>query len=323
MMNRREALTRISGLFALGVFGGTKAVAESAKPAAPAGALSATGESFSIAHITDVHLFDKLESEKWFAKSLHALQSHPKKPQLILNTGDCVMDTCRIERDQASALWKVWQNSLKQECSLPVHTCMGNHDFWGTNHKENSRLRKDPMYGQKLGMDGIGLDKPYYSFDHAGWHFVMLDSISPKKQGGWMSMLGKEQMEWLEKDLAATKKPVLVNSHVPILQVIWMRGTAPNDHYEYTASNFHMVAEARELINLFARSGKVKLCFSGHIHQLDRVELDGVTYICDGAVSGNKWRGPVREVENGYSITTLHPDGKFDHEYLNYGWKKA
>jgi hypothetical protein len=49
------------------------------------------------------------------------------------------------------------------------------------------------------------------------------------------------------------------------------------------------------------------------MHLRDRVELTGVTYICDGSVCGQWWQGPRMNADPGYSIVTFHPDGKFDY----------
>src|SRR5690349_15010605 len=96
LMNRREALTRLGGFMAAGLIGfnrtGLANTTETVTTTTPVAA-PATGESITIAHITDVHLKSELNAEKWFAKCLHHIQSNPRKPQLILNTGDSVMET--------------------------------------------------------------------------------------------------------------------------------------------------------------------------------------------------------------------------------------
>ena len=58
----------------------------------------------------------------------------------------------------------------------------------------------------------------------------------------------------------------------------------------------------------------------GSLHACDRIELRGVTYICDGAVSGNWWKGPRFGYEEGFGILDLSPDGTFTHRYHDYGW---
>jgi Icc protein len=45
-----------------------------------------------------------------------------------------------------------------------------------------------------------------------------------------------------------------------------------------------------------------------------------VTFICDGAVSGGWWKGPNEDVQEGFGIIDLKPDGGFAHQYFDYGW---
>jgi len=325
-MNRREALGRLSSLMALGIFGS----------AAKAGATSitetltstpATGDGpITIAHITDVHIFDRLDSEKWFARCLHAIQSHAKKPALILNTGDCVMDTLKVDRAGADQLWKLWRGVLQGDNSLPVHHCLGNHDHWGLGLDNRDSLKSDPLYGKKLGLDGLGLDRGYHSFDQGGWHFIALDSVlpSPNAKHGWIGRLDDEQFHWLENDLKSTPtdRPVLVYSHIPILQVASFKYLMPDENSSYNLDGVRMMNDARRIIDLFAKHRNVKLCLSGHLHLEDRVELSGVTYMCDGSVSGEWWKGTHRDSQPGFSLLTLQPDGTFDHSYESYGWAK-
>jgi hypothetical protein len=79
-----------------------------------------------------------------------------------------------------------------------------------------------------------------------------------------------------------------------------------------------MHQDARRLKNLFREHRNVKLCLSGHLHLRDRVDYEGVTYLCNGAVSGGWWRGPYQECEAGYALIDLRADGTFDHRYLRY-----
>jgi 3',5'-cyclic-AMP phosphodiesterase len=65
----------------------------------------------------------------------------------------------------------------------------------------------------------------------------------------------------------------------------------------------------------------VPLLLSGHIHLVDRVSYLGKTYVCDGAVCGNWWRGPCQQFAEGYGVVDLWPDGTFEHQYVTYGWK--
>ena len=56
---------------------------------------------------------------------------------------------------------------------------------------------------------------------------------------------------------------------------------------------------------------------------IERIDLDGVSYICDGAVSGAWWKGAKERCPEGYGVFDLFDDGTFKHEYVAYGWKAA
>ena len=66
----------------------------------------------------------------------------------------------------------------------------------------------------------------------------------------------------------------------------------------------------------------MKLCISGHIHLIDRVDYNNITYLCNGAVCGKWWRGTYQESPPGYALIDLYNDGSFAHQYIAYGWAK-
>ena len=79
-----------------------------------------------------------------------------------------------------------------------------------------------------------------------------------------------------------------------------------------------MHEDALELKDLFIKYPNVKLAISGHIHLLDRVEYNGISYCCNGAVSGAWWAGNYQETQPGYAIIDLYPDGTFTNTYTTY-----
>ena len=83
-----------------------------------------------------------------------------------------------------------------------------------------------------------------------------------------------------------------------------------------------MHIDARKLKDLFFQYANVKLCISGHIHLLDRVDYNNITYLCNGAVCGKWWRGNYQENPPGYALIDLYDDGSFAHQYIAYGWTK-
>jgi len=76
----------------------------------------------------------------------------------------------------------------------------------------------------------------------------------------------------------------------------------------------------RRATYLFLKHSNVKVCVSGHIHLVDRVDYNGVSYLCNGAISGNWWKGNFQETPPGYSLIDLFDDGTWRREYVKYGW---
>ena len=73
----------------------------------------------------------------------------------------------------------------------------------------------------------------------AGWHLVLLDSVRMDKDdpNGYEAWVDEEQFDWLTKDLAAASgKPTLILSHIPILSTTIFEGTKPNKTGDYAIS---------------------------------------------------------------------------------------
>jgi 3',5'-cyclic AMP phosphodiesterase CpdA len=141
---------------------------------------------------------------------------------------------------------------------------------------------------------------------------------------GYIGQLDEPQFDWLKQTLRDTPAttPVVVLSHIPILSasaVLWAQ--RPDDDFRISRALMHQ--DCLELKDLFAKHPNVKLCLSGHLHLCDRVDYNGVTYLCNGAVSGNWWKGRHKDCDEGYAVVDLYDDGSFEHEYVKYGWKAA
>lgn len=277
-----------------------------------------------IAHLTDVHVQPERRADEGFAACLRHVQNLPDKPDLILTGGDLIMDSLGASAERTKTQWDVFMRVLKDECRLPVEHCLGNHDCWGWIKKKSGATGDEPLYGKKRALEALGLEKSYRSFDRAGWHFIALDSIAPVEEG-YIGKLGEEQMDWLREDLARVPAttPVLVWSHIPVFAACVLHD--PKDEGEkekgWRVGAGVMIAESHRLRTLFSERGNVKLCLSGHIHLVDRVDYNSVSYICDGAVSAGWWRGPHYECKEGYGLVDLHADGTWEHRYVTYGWK--
>lgn len=175
-------------------------------------------------------------------------------------------------------------------------------------------------------MDELGLSSTYRSFDRAGWHFIVLDSIQPScGPVGYVARLDQAQFDWLERDLAQTPEstPVVVLSHCPILSVSAYFRMHAEDGGTWRVPGSWMHIDARKIKDLFRGHPNVKLCLAGHEHLVGKTQYLGVTYACNGSVSGAWWEGPFQETEPGYSIVDLFDDGTHRVRYFPWGWTPA
>ncbi len=316
--SRRDYLKRAS-------LGGAAAALSAAGlgEAARAGAVPVRRRALRIAQVTDVHVQPELGAGEGLRQCLAHIRAQPDPVDLVLNTGDAVMDCLSQDADRVTLIWDLWDRTLAEGCQAPVRHVLGNHDIWGYDKANSKTTGREPLWGKGLAMSRLKLAKPYYSFDQAGWHLIGLDTVH---QAGdhYRTGIDDPQMAWLESDLAATPPatPVMVFSHIPIV------GVAPLLANDAAASGNFVVPGTKVLLdnvrvkNLFKRFANVKLCVSGHIHLVDQIEYLGVTYLCGGAVSGDYWKG-IRngECDAGYSLIDLYDDGSFDRQYVTYGWR--
>jgi len=280
--------------------------------------------SLRIAHLTDIHLQPERKAEKWLAACLQHIQNLDDKPDLLINGGDAIMDALAASESRTRIQWDLWRKVIQAECSLPIEHCLGNHDLWGWDKTKSGVRGTEPLFGKKWAMNEYGLSRAFRSFDRNGWHIVVLDSTQPKATSVYEARLDEEQLSWLENDLnlVGGRKPVMVVSHIPILTACGFFHVPQSEKSgDWLMLGVLMHLDAARLISLFLKHKNVKLCLSGHIHLIDRVVYNGVTYLCNGSVCANWWKGKFHECEPGYAVIDLYEDGGFQHEYKPYGWK--
>lgn len=303
-MNRREVISSLGLLGAGALASGTGLLNPSRK------------RSLRIAHLTDIHLRDYSDAPKKFEKCLHTLQSISDAPDIIFNGGDTIFDALGADKSSVERQWKLWDSIIKEENNLPIFHCIGNHDVWGAGDKS------DVLYGKAYAVDKMGLKKPYYSLEKSGWKFIILDSTHPVGEGWYTGKLDDEQFDWLQKELAQTgpTTPVMVMSHIPILTATgFYEGNEKEGNWVVPGSWMHI--DFNRIKKLFQKHPNVKLCVSGHMHLLDHVQYNGVTYCCNGAVSGNWWGNEMyHETHAGFALIDLYDDGGFDVNYQTYNW---
>lgn len=276
-----------------------------------------------VLHISDMHVQAKLQGDKGFAAALDHAAQHAGAIDWVLNTGDCVYEGMRIDRDTTRANWALWHAVMKRHCPWATEHVVGNHDIFGWDEKATGARPSDPDYGKKWAMTELGLSSASRVFDRSGWRFIVLDTIL-KRDNAFACQVTDADISWLETTLAKTPgtTPVCVVTHAPILSVaagLYLhRPTNPDG---LMTPFFLQCIEAVQLSDIIAASGKVRLCLSGHTHMVERIEYKGTTYLGHGAIAGDKWKKRTQGFGSTYGVLELFPDGRFTSKLMESPWK--
>jgi predicted MPP superfamily phosphohydrolase len=275
--------------------------------------------SVKVAFLTDVHIKAGDIPQTGMRLAIRHINNQSSKPDFIINGGDSIMDALAATKDQTQAQWDIWNTIMKEENKLPIYHCIGNHDVWGWQVKDES-LKSDPLYGKNWVVQQFKMPNRYYSFGKGMWHFIMLDSVHAH-EGGYMGRLDEEQFQWLENELAQVPKNkfICLASHIPIASyaiIMFMDDGKSLNDVKIPRSLLH--SDGVRLKNLFKRFPNVKVCLSGHLHLQDEVTYLGVKYYCNGAVSGAWWKGAFHEFSPSYALFDFHKDGTVSREMVPY-----
>ena len=170
------------------------------------------------------------------ARTVELVNGMAEQPALIIHTGDITHLSKPAEFDLA-------QQMLGQLRVTELHTVPGEHDTADATVTE---------YFNRFGK--ASNNKGYYSFDHAGVHFIALINVLQFKDGG-LGILGPDQLAWVAADLnsRSSSTPIVVFAHMPLWTIYepWGWGTS----------------DADQLMGQLRRFGSVTV-LNGHIHQI-------------------------------------------------------
>ena len=167
------------------------------------------------------------------------------------------------------------------EVRAPRHYVLGNHCVWTLTKAQfaaHSAARAAP-----------------YSFEVAGWHFVVLDACfradgTPygARNFTWTdSEIPAAQRDWLARDLRAAAGPAVVFVHQRL-----------------DVATEYGVKSAAAVREILAASGRVRAVFQGHNHLNERRDLDGIAYVTlEAAIEG------AEESSNAFALVTCGPGG--------------
>lgn len=209
-----------------------------------------TRGELSFVQISDSHMGFNKPANPDVAATLKAavekINALPAKPEFILHTGDISHLSKAEEFDNVDQV-------LKSAVAKDIFYVPGEHDVL---EDEGRQYRE--RYGK--GSQGAG----WHSFDRKGVHFIGLVNVMNIKAGG-LGSLGREQLEWMEKDVKHLSKstPVVVFAHIPLWSVYpeWGWGTE----------------DSAQALGYLKRFGSVTV-LNGHIHQTMQKVEGNVTF---------------------------------------------
>jgi 3',5'-cyclic AMP phosphodiesterase CpdA len=309
--SRREALKFIAGATAASLL---DLPSVKASP-------SDSPQRFRFVHLTDIHVQRERDAHQGFAAALKAVESLKPRPDFIMTGGDLVFDVLEASPARARELFTLYKKVIADHTSLPVHNTIGNHDVFGWANKEGVTPRT-PGYGREMVKEFLEMEETYHTFRHKGWQFFCLDNIQPADDGLYQGYLEDRQRSWFvaEMNKLDAKTPIVVCEHIPLITVTLFDHKEMNKGSGWRIGNNALCRDTADRLTILG-SKHVRLCLSGHIHERDRIEYRGMTFINDGAVCGNWWKGIYRGVKEGFGVYDLRADGSFDYQYHEYGWK--
>jgi predicted phosphodiesterase len=237
---------------------------------------SAGTNILSFAQISDSHIGFSKQPNQDVVGTLQAavakINALPQRPAFILHTGDL---THLAKPEEFDTVAEVLKSAKAQVFYVP-----GEHDFDADDNK---------LYLQRYGKGTMGTG--WSSFEYGGAHFIGLVNVANAKSGSMagLGQLGKEQLEWLAKDLAwlSDSKPIIVFAHVPLWTVYEKWGWGTQD--------------AEQALALLKRFGSVTI-LNGHIHQvMQKVEGRVVFHTARSTAfpqsePGKGTPGPIRDL---------------------------
>ena len=275
---------------------------------------SSQNNSFSFIFMTDIHVQYQQKADEGLKKAIDLANS--LNPDFVLTGGDLIMDALGQPFGYADSLYKLYVSTSKN-FRMPVHNTIGNHEHFGI-YRESGISPDHPDYGLKMFERYLG--NSFYSFDHKGWHFMVLNSVATPGRR-YIGEIDKEQLEWIKQDLVKVdpNTPIISSTHIPLISLytsVFGGNMVVND----SAS---VVTNAQEVIKLFA-GHNLRLVLQGHQHFYEDItyQFDNQTirFITGGAVCARWWSGPERGLQEGFLKVDI--DGpEIKTQYIDYKWE--
>ncbi len=237
---------------------------------------------------------------RYFRESIEKMNEcvelmNERKVDFLIELGDFKDQNTPPSEQKTISYLQAIERSFQRFNGSTYHV-LGNHDMDSISKHQ---------YLKSITNTGISTSLTYYSFDHKGVHFIVLDANfledgTDYDHGNFEwneTFVSEAELDWLRKDLAGTKLPCVVFSHQQL------GGLGMTD-----------IQNAEAVRSILRESGKVLAGFDGHNHSGGYNKIEGIHYytlkaMVDGSGSQN----------SSYAIVEIMPDG----DIVVTGYRKA
>ena len=270
-------------------------------------------DSFRFAFMTDIHLQQELRAEEGFAKAIAKVND--LNAEFVITGGDLIMDALGQSFGRADSLYNQYINMINL-FKMPVYNTIGNHEVFGL-YERSGISTSHSAYGKMMYKNRLGDGKTYYSFDHKGWHFIILDGIGFTPDRHYYGYVDSLQLVWLTDDLAEVSKetPIVISTHIPFFSVYGQMQNGPM----FALSEGGVITNALEVMKKFD-GYNLKIVLQGHLHIVEEIRYRNTSFITGGAVSGAWWKGARDGFPEGFVVVEVNGQDFIWH-YETYGWQ--
>jgi Icc-related predicted phosphoesterase len=222
------------------------------------------------------------------------------RPDFVVVGGDLLNahgDPAKRDAAETERMVAAYLDAAKAlDTAVPLYNVAGNHDVGNTPTPEAYA-----WYEERFG-------KPWYSFEHKGSLFFVLES-NVLKHPERMPGVAEKELAWLEKALREARGDKYAHRIVFMHHPFCLKSIAEKEAYE------NLSKETRSRLLALFKDHWVEAVFSGHFHGNRRVDVEGIDCVITNAVAKSLRGGPP-----GFRIVKVTPDGI---EHAFHSWDDA
>lgn len=232
--------------------------------------------------LADPQTQNEYEVERFHAETIpditDLVNDFSGQPMFGIGCGDIMFDNLELFPEYEQAV---------ERSGIPFFQVLGNHDIlFDVRSTEASYEVFHEYFGPT-----------YYSFDVGEIHYVVLNDVF-WHGGGYIGYLGRDQLDWLEADLARIghDRTVVVSVHIPVQSKQYVR-------LGQNSPPTHLAIQNREELYRLLEPYQAHI-LSGHTHENEHVFEHGTHEHIHGTVCGAWWSGPIcwDGTPNGYGL---------------------